>query len=232
MTRRSLIPFSPCLPLAAYCLLFTAYCFTGCAPKAITPVPPQYIEELTLDEIVSKVSDDIQVLKAIADIRIEKNGELYDHINASVILQRPDRAHMRMYKLGMLVSDIIMKDGELYVLSGKKDAKLAGLIEEFLRAVFWWDGVEGGLLYRQEDEYIIRTVSTEIHLDKATLLPIMQDISSSGKTVHVTYTEPQNYEGFWYPLKLEMSVDAFRFSVKIDKLIKNPSLGEYDFKTP
>jgi hypothetical protein len=216
----------------AYCLLLTAYCFIGCAPKAIAPVPPQYREELTLAEIVSRASDDVQVLKAIADIRIEKNSELYDQINASVIFQRPDRAHMRMYKFGMLVSDIVMKDGELYVLTGNKDTKLAGLIEEFLYAVFWWDDVEGGVLSREQDAYIIRTVSKEIYLDKATLLPVRQDISLSGKTVHVKYAEPQNYEGFWYPSKLEISVDDLRFSVKIDKLIKNPPLGEYDFKIP
>ncbi len=220
------------LPLTPFCLLLTAYCFISCAPKAITPVPPQYREELTLAEIVSTAGDGIQVLKAIADIRIEKNSELYDQINASVIFQRPDRAHMRMYKFGMLVSDIVMKDRELYVLTGNKDTKLAGLIEKFLYAVFWWDDVEGGVLSREQDAYIIRTVSKEIHLDKATLLPVRQDISLSGKTVHVKYAEPQNYEGFWYPSKLEISVDDFRFSVKIDKLIKNPPLGEYDFRIP
>lgn len=216
----------------AYCLLFTAYCFISCAPKAVTPVPPQYREELTLAEIVSRASDGIQVLKAIADIRIEKNSELYDEINASVIFQKPDRAHMRMYKFGMLVSDIVMKDGELYVLTGNKDTKLAGLIEELLFAVFWWDDVEGGVFSIEKDVYVIRTVSKEIHLDKATLLPLRQDISSSGKTVHVKYAEPRNYEGLWYPSEMEISVDDFRFSVKIDKLIKNPPLGEYDFKIP
>jgi len=220
------------LLLTPFCLLLTAYCFISCAPKAITPLPPQYREELTLAEIVSRASDGIQVLKAIADIRIEKNSEFYDQINASVIFQKPDRAHMRMYKFGMLVSDIVMKDRELYVLTGNKDTKLAGLIEELLFAVFWWDDVEGGVLSSEQDAYIIRTVSKEIYLDKATLLPLRQDIISSGKTVYVKYAEPHNYEGFWYPSKLELSVDDFRFSVKIDKLIKNPPLGEYDFKIP
>jgi len=218
--------------LTPYCLLLTAYLLIGCAPKVITPVPPQYREELSLDEIVSKVGDDIQAIKAIADIRIEKNSEFYDQINASVIFQRPDRAHMRMYKFGMLMSDIVKKDGELYVLTGKKDTKLAGLIEEFLYAVFWWDDVKGGFLYSQADEYIIRTVSKKIHLDKTTLFPVMQDISSSGKTIHVTYTEPHNYEGFWYPSKLVITFDDFKFNITIDMLIKNPELSKSDFKIP
>jgi len=228
--------FTKCEALRPF--LFTVYCFllpvcflTGCAPRAVTPLPPQYKEELSLDEIVSKVSDDIQVLKAIADIRIEKNGELYDQVNASVIFQRPDNAHMRMYKLGMLVKDIVMKDGELYVITGKKDPKLADLIEKFLYAVFWWDNVQGDSLYSEQDEYIIRKANKEIRLDKATLLPVRQDIISSGKTVHITYTEPKDYDGFWYPSKLVISVDVFRFIVNIEKLIRNPLLGEYDFKT-
>lgn len=213
------------------CLLLSVYFFIGCAPRAVTPLPPQYKQALSLDEIVSKVSDDIQVLKAIADIRIEKNGELYDQVNASVIFQRPDNAHMRMYKLGILVRDIVMKGGELHIVTGKKDPKLAGLIGEFLHAVFWWEDVQGDSLYSEKDGYIIRKANKEIWLNKATLLPVRQDIISSGKNVHITYTAPQNYEGFWYPSKLEISVDAFRFIVTIEKLIKNPPLGEYDFKT-
>jgi len=216
--------------LTVYCLLLSVYFFIGCAPKAVIPLPPQYKQELTLDEIVSKVSDDIKVLKVIADIRIEKNGELYDQVNASVIFRRPDSAHMRMYKLGMLVRDIVMKDGELYVIAGKKDPKLAGLIEEFLYAVFWWDNVQGDSLYSERGEYVIRNANKEIRLDKMTLLPVRQDIIYSGKAVHITYAEPKNYDGFWYPSKLEISVDVFRFTVNIEKLIKNPLLGENDFR--
>jgi hypothetical protein len=204
----------------------------NCAPQIITTAPPQYREELSLDEIIAKVSDEIQVLKAVADIRIEKNNELIDQINASALVQRPDRVHMRVYKLGMLARDIVMQDSKLYGLSGKNSAKIAGLIDEFFHAVFWWDDVEDGSLYSLGAEYIIRTVNKEIHLDKATLLALRQDIRSSGKTVHITYADPQNYEGFWYPSKLVIDVDEFRFSVKIAKLIKNPPLGESDFKLP
>lgn len=213
-------------------VLVTFLLLISCAPQIITSAPPQFKEELSLDEIIAKVSDEIQVLKAVADIRIEKNNELIDQVNASALIQRPDRVHMRVYKLGMLAKDIVMQDRKLYGLSGKNSAKIAGLVDEFFHAVFWWDDVEDGSLYSQGDEYIIRTENKEIHLDKATLLALSQNIRSSDKNVYITYAEPQNYEGFWYPSKLVIDIDEFRFSVKIAKLIKNPPLGESDFKLP
>jgi len=216
----------------SYSFLLTFYFFIGCAPKVITPVPPQYREAFSLDEIVSKAGDDIQVLKAIADVRIEKNSELYDQINASVIVKRPDSAHMRMYKFGMLVSDIIMKDGSLHVLTGKSDKKTGALINEFFHAVFWWDGLERGTLYRDGDAYIIKTINKEIHLDRATLLPLNQEAYLLDKIIRITYAEPHDYDGFWYPSKMEITVDDLRFNVRIDKLIKNPPLGEFDLKVP
>jgi hypothetical protein len=216
----------------SYFLLLTSHLFISCAPKVITPVPPQYGEAFSLDEIVSKVGDDIQVLKAIADIRIEKNNELYDQINASVIVKRPDSAHMRMYKFGMLVSDIVMKDGSLHILTGKSDKKTGELINEFFHAVFWWDGLERGAMYREGDAYIIKINNKEIRLDRATLLPLSQEIYLLSKIIHITYTEPHDYDGFWYPSKMGISVDDLRFKVSIDKLIKNPPLGESDFRVP
>ncbi|MBI5739170.1 MAG: hypothetical protein HZA16_00485 [Nitrospirae bacterium] len=221
---------NPCRLIAAVCLLLTAYCFTACAPKVISPPPPRYEEELSLDDIVTRAGKDIQVLKAVADIRIEKNGELIEQVNASVLLQRPDRVHMKIYKFGMLTGDFVMRDGELHGLEGWTDTKLGRLAGEIFHAVFWWDNLEGASMYSTKDAYIITTLNQVIHLDKATLLPVMQDINSSGHTVHVTYSGPRNYEGFWYPSNLTVSTDNFGFGVKIERLIKNPPLSEADFR--
>jgi len=229
-------PFAPSLPkrgkLAALCLLISISCFflTACAPKVITAPPPRYEEELSLDDIVAKVGEDIQGLKAVADIRIEKNGEPIEQINASLLLQKPDRVHMRVYKFGMLTGDFVMRDGEQYGLSDGKDTKLAGLAGEIFHALFWWDDLEGASMYAAEDAYVIKTLNQEIHLDKATLLPVIQFINSGDKNVYITYSGPQNYDGWWYPSNLTISADAFRFVVTIERLIKNPTLGEADFR--
>jgi len=204
----------------------------NCAPQIITTAPPRFKEELSLEEIIAKVGDEIQTLKAVADITIEKNDELIDQVNASALIQRPDRVHMRVYKLGMLARDIVLQDRRLYGVSGKNNAKLSGLIDEFFHIVCWWYDVEGASLHSLGDEYIIRTVNKEIRVDKATLMILRQDIRLPDKTVYITYAEPNDYGGFWYPSKLVIDVGEFRFSVKIAKLIKNPLLGESDFKPP
>jgi hypothetical protein len=218
--------------ITASLILAASHFFIGCASRIIPPAPPQYREGLSLDEIIKKVSDEIQILKAVADITVEKNNEFVEQVSASVLIQRPDRVHIRTYKFGMLANDFVIQERKLYGLPGKNGSRITTLIDELFHAVFWWDDVEGGSLYSLGDEYIIRTVNREIHLDKATLLAVKQDIRSSGKTVYITYDEPQSYEGFWYPSKLVISVDDFRFNVKIGKLIKNPPLGESDLKIP
>lgn len=223
----------PCyLLLTAGFLLLTSHFFIGCTPKAVTPVPPQYIEEFSLDEIVSRAGKDIQVLKAIVDIRIEKDNEFYDQINASVLIQRPDSIHMRIYKFGTLVNDFVMKEGYFYILAGKSDIKMKELIKEFFHAVLWWENLENGALFTEGDEYIIKTVNREIHLSKATLLPLKQDLNLRNKVIHVTYNTPMDYAGFWHPSKMELSVDKVNFRVTIDNLLKNPAPGEFDFKIP
>lgn len=219
------------LLFTSYFLLLISYFSVGCAPK-VAP-PPQYIkEELSLDEVIKKAGGDIEVLKAIADIRIEKNNELYDFINASVLVKKPDWVHMRIYKFGMLVRDFMIKDGELYSLVGNTDSKLRNVANEFLRSIFWWEDLNNGSMHREGGEYIIRAENKEIHLDSATLLPLTQDIMLPDKSIHIKYSGPVNNEGFWYPSQLEIFMGNFRFDVKLVKLIKNPPLGENDFRTP
>ena len=205
----------------------------SCAPEAVSP-PPQYLDvELSLEELIEKVSSDIEVLKAITDIKIEKNSKPYDFFNASVLVKRPGWLHMRIYKFGMLVKDFVIKDKELYVLSGKGSGNLKKLGSEFYNAIFWWDNMGDGVMHRQRDEYIVRVENKEIHLDRATLLPVKQEITAFNNKINITYDKPKMAEdGFWYSSEMDIYIGDFKFSVKLKKMLKNPSLGEYDFHIP
>jgi hypothetical protein len=220
--------------LLKYFCFSLLFLFTACAPKPKIAPPPLYEEaELSLEEIVARVGNDIDVLKAITDIRIEKNHELYDFVNASVLVKKPDWVHMRIYKFGMLVKDFVIKDKELYVLSGKGGVNLKKFGNEFHNAVFWWDDIKGGLLYKKGDEYIIRTGGKKIHLDTATLLPVKQEIVGFDRTIDIRYDEPKkDKNGFWYPSRINIFVGDFEFKVRLKKLLRNPALGEFDFKIP
>ncbi len=208
--------------------------FSACAPKPGIITPPQTYSDrhLSLQEIISKAGDDIDVLKAITDIKVEKNGKPFDSASASALIKRPGQVHLRVYKFGMLVRDFIVDDKGLHVLSGKQNGNIRALSREFYNAVFWWDNMEDAQMTRSRREYIINTPDRNIAIDKATLLPLHQTIRTYNDKIEITYTEPiSTEEGLWYPSVITIHMKNFKFSVKLKKIIKNPSLGESDFKT-
>ncbi len=205
---------------------------TACAPKPGLELPPSLYsgEELSLAEIVSRVSGETEVIKVIADIKINKNNKPFDSISASVLIKRPGHVHMRIYKLGMLAKDFVIKDDELYVLSGKSSSDLKRLGTEFYNSVFWWDNIKDGIMQRNTASYIIKKGNNEIYLDRATLLPLKQKITTFNNSIEILYNEPQQSEdGYWYPSVLEINLDNFTFNIKLKKLMRNPILGRADF---
>ncbi len=217
------------------CFCFSAvFILFACAPKPKVAPPPLFEEtELSLEEIIVKAGKDIDVLKAIADIRIEKNEVPFGFVNAAILVKRPGWVHMRIYKMGMLVRDFVIKDGELYVLSGKGGKNLKNLGSEFYNAVFWWDHMRDGVMRSEKDNYIIRAENKEIYIERATLLPVKQIVSSSAARVEIAYDEPREQEnGFWYQSEIQILAGEYKFKVKLKKLLRNPSLGELDFRIP
>jgi hypothetical protein len=69
-------------------------------------------------------------------------------------------------------------------------------------------------------------------VDGDTLLPVKQKIRTLNKNIQILYSEPLNNDGFWYPGLLKIQVDNFTFTVRLKKILKNPSLGEFDFQIP
>jgi hypothetical protein len=139
---------------------------------------------------------------------------------------------MRIYQLGMLVRDFVIKDDTLYVLTGKKDNNLKKMGRELNSAIFWWENAENGTMYRQGGEYIIEAEDKKIHLDSTTLLPVKQEVSVLHSMIFIEYNEPRDYDGFWYPSIIKIFAGDFEFRVKLKKLIQNPALGEHDFNVP
>ncbi len=207
---------------------------TACAPKPVL-TPPMVYEEtvLSLDEIIEKVRGDIKAFKAITDIEISKNNRHYDSISASVLVKMPDWVHVRMYKLGMLVKDFVVMGDSLYLLSGKDDPNLKKFGREFHNAIFWWENIQEGVLYSSGSEYIIRERNKEVHIDKATLLPLKQKITTFENEIEITYEKPiEEQDGYWHPSVINIQTGDFSFTVNLKKLLRNPTLGEFDFRIP
>jgi len=215
-------------------LCFSIFFITlACAPAPKTAPPVLYDERvLSLEEVLEKAGNGIDHLKAIADIKIEKDNEPYSFVNASVVMKKPGWIHMRIYQLGMLVRDFVIRDNELYVLSGKNDPNLKTLGRELYHAIFWWDGYRNGIMHRENGMYVLKTVDREIQVDGATLLPVHQKIRTLNRNIQILYSDPLHSGGFWYPGLLKIHVDNFTFTVRLKKILKNPALGEYNFQIP
>ena len=207
------------------------FIFIACAPKPKLLPPPLYEDiELSLEEIILKAGSGLDSMKAISDITVEKNDKHFSTFSASSLIKKPDWVHMRVYQLGMLVKDFVIKDNQLYILSGKKDPNLKNLGKEMHNAIFWWEDIKNGSITIKNDKYIIRSLHKDLRLDRDTLLPLTQTIASDQGLILMKYEEPKETDGYWYNSIIGINLNEFKITVKLKKLIKNPALGEDDFR--
>lgn len=218
------------LVLTSY-FLFLAFCLSGCAPK-VAPPPLYRGIGLSIEEIIQRSANDINALKAIADINIEKNSEPFSFISASALIKSPGESRMRLYKLGVPVNDILIKDDKVRILSGKSNGMITELGREFYHAVFWWEGMRNGVMRKEGHEYILTADNKEIHLDSETLFPLRQHIITEGKDIAIEYSEPKKEGSFWYPSSIDIAMGSYIVKVRVKKLLLNPQIVETDFRAP
>lgn len=203
----------------------------SCAPRVAPPLLYSDVE-LSLEEVISEAGREIDALKVVVDIDIKKADEPYYHSTASVLIEKPGLLHIRMYNLGMLAGDVIVKNEKVYILSGRINSRFETFIKELYSTIFWWDDVRDGYMYKEEEEYIIRVGNREVYLDSATLLPIKQIVRISEQKLYITYDKPVREGHFWYPSLMEIKMDDYNFTVRIERLLMNPQLSSRDFKMP
>lgn len=199
----------------------------SCAPL-LSP-PPQYFgQDLTLEEVIAQVSHDVETIRAVVDVDIATHSQFVSSLSASVLIKRPGLIHMRVYKFGMLVDEILIRDDIVRILSGETDL-LEHIGTEFYDAVFWWDDMKNASLRREGAEYVIRTVEKEIRLNHASLFPTSQIIRRDERLGRILYREPKREGSYWYPSKIEINIRGHIFLVRVEKLSVNPEPGERDF---
>jgi hypothetical protein len=217
--------------LITFCFLVLSFYFLGCAPR-VAP-PPLYKEaDLSLAEIIEATGKkDIVSLKAITDIKVTVDGRPHSDVSSSAILMKPGMAHIRAYKLGILIGDIVIRDGEAHVRSGKVSDKVKEFSKDLYVDFFWWDDMQDADIFRREGEYLLKKEGKEMILDSATLLPISQKIKANGRDIFIMYSQPAKANDFWYQSFMEIALENYIFTVKVDKLRLNPEIREGEFST-
>lgn len=203
---------------------------TGCALRpALSPEEAE--NKRLLGEIIARAGDGIRVIKVIADIDVEKNSAPADQMTASLLFRKDGWVHARIYRFGVLTNDMVLKEGEFFLHEGKGDIRAAVVLYKLYQAVFWWEGMQDGSLLQNGNEYVISSDDKVVRLDKTSLLPLSQNIRALNKNISIRYSEPKDYNGPIYPSLLQVDLDRTRITVRITKLLKDPVLGENDFKT-
>jgi hypothetical protein len=185
--------------------------------------------DLSLEEIITIAKGEINSLKAIVNINIEKDDMLYSNVDASLLLKRPNWLHMRLYRFGIIVGDFLIKDNVVHTASGKGAHRFREFGRELYYSVFWWEDIEDALMYKQPAAYVIRTKNKEIRINRSTLLPESQEIAVNSRKIHILYDEPQREVDLWYPSLIKIEMGVYRLTVKVTKLFINPPLEEDDF---
>ena len=198
----------------------------GCAPKT---APPTYrAMELTLQEIRAIAGRGIESMKAVVNIRIQKADMSY-YIDGVVLVKRPGWLQARFYNLGMMIGNFVIREGVIYASSGKIGKGFRGFGRELYSSIFWWDGLEGARMYVLPEEYVIRTGKKEIRLDRGTLLPRSQKFRIGEREVSIQYDEPRRYDSLWYPSLIMIKMGDYNLTLRVKKLILNPTFSEGDF---
>jgi hypothetical protein len=223
--------------IICFLLLVISYLF-GCAPK-VAPPPLYKNIDLSLDDVITTSRRDIHSLKAIAGINIEKNNAQYSYIEASLTLRKPGSLQMRWYRFGMLAGNLLIKDHAVQTVTGKGVDTFKTVGSELYSSVFWWDNIDNASMHKKDKQYVIRAENREILLDAATLMPKSQEITAAGRKILIAYDKPKRVkvmksgddlqDDYWYPSVMKIIIDAYRFTVKVEKMIINPELNERDF---
>jgi hypothetical protein len=218
--------------LSIFCCFSILLVVAACAPgrREVVVRPPEIKERLTVDEIRNIAGKDIDSMKAIADIKIKRDSSPYDFVNVSVLLMKPNRLHIRAYKFGALVRDIIVNDGDVTVLSGKKGAWMSDMASELYNAVFWWEGIESARMQYLGDDIVILTDRKQLLLDRNSLQPRSQQIKTESGNFSLMYGSPRMFGDYIYPDKMKIYMGRFLFDVRIKKLKINPGITEADFR--
>jgi hypothetical protein len=185
--------------------------------------------DLSLSDIISRAEGDIDTIKAIVNINIEKDNRPYSYIDASLLLKKPNWIQMRWYRFGLPAGNLLIKDNVVHAVSGKGARKFTKVGNELFYAVFWWEDLDNARMVKEGKEYVIRTDNKEIRLGIATLLPNSQDIRVNGKEIHILYAKPVQENDYWYLSEIVVEIGNYLFTITIDKLIVNPVPGESDF---
>ena len=214
-----------CIMYHVSCLLFTVYCLLllpSCASKKIAL--PDY-EGADIKKIITERSS-IKGVNATFHVEFEKTDSTIAGDAALTLTERT--LDLRIYSMGFLMAEIKEADGIIKSTPPSDRNKNIILVEGLRSSMLWWL-IKDYEIEEQNGNYHIRNSSRKIVIDKKTMLPVSQTIElDSGKELRISYGEPANSNGFWYPsrMKIELSKYVVKLQIKSISFIPHSAQGQ------
>ena len=214
-----------CIMYHVSCLLFTVYCLLllpSCASKKIAL--PDY-EGADIKKIITERSS-IKGVNATFHVEFEKTDSTIAGDAALTLTERT--LDLRIYSMGFLMAEIKETDGIIKSAPPSDRNKNIILVEGLRSSMLWWL-IKDYEIEEQNSNYHIRNSSRKIVIDKKTMLPVSQTIElDSGKELRISYGEPANSNGFWYPsrMKIELSKYVVKLQIKSISFIPHSAQGQ------
>ena len=179
---------------------------------------PDY-EGIDVRTVITERSS-IKGVNATFHVEFEKTDST---IAGDAALTLTDRTlDLRIYSMGFLMAEIKETDGIIKSAPPSDRIKNIILVEGLRSSMLWWL-IKDYEIEDQNGNYHIRNSSRKIVIDKKTMLPVSQTIElDNGKELRISYGEPANSDGFWYPSRMKIELSKYVVKLKIKSISSIP----------
>ncbi|MCG2708782.1 MAG: hypothetical protein L6246_00440 [Thermodesulfovibrionales bacterium] len=210
------------MPLKSIMLIVLLFFLFSCTAKRVEL--PDY-EGIDIRKIITERSS-IKGVNATFHIEFEKNDSTMSGDAALTLTERT--LDLRIYSMGFLMAEIKETDGIIKSSPPSDRNKNTILVEGLRNSILWWL-IKNYEVEEQNGNYHIRNSNRRIVIDKKTMLPVSQTIElDNGKELRISYEEPANSSGFWYPsrMKIELSRYVVKLQIKSLDFIPQSAQGQ------
>lgn len=187
----------------------------ACAPARTVVVAPS-MEGKDLGEYLADRSR-IAGIDARLSILFERN-EAEIRGDAALAVSSGGEMTLRIYSLGFLAMELTSGNGVTKSTPHLDGDKKLILTRGLRDCLFWWD-MRDYVLTEEGDRYSLDSGMRQIWIDKRTFLPLRQRIwFDDGRELFVTYGEPQEREGVWYPSKIRIELLSYAVTLSISEM--------------
>lgn len=213
----------PVSPRHASFLLFIVSCLllTSCTSKRADM--PDY-KGTDISKVVA-VYNNIHGVEATFSVEFEKGDSM---MTGDAAIELTDKTlNLRIYSLGFLIAEIKEEGGIIKSNPELNKSKTLILVDGLRNSFFWWK-IKDYEVEEQDNIFQLWNSWQSILIDKKTLLPIYQSIElDNNKELRISYEEPANSGGLWYPSKIRVELSRYLVKLRIKSLsfISRPIQG-------